>query len=637
MIVFPFIPTAPLQPPAEIHDMQDVWDHFAAQAPDPSNPKEDNPAGWRLQYLTKLQSHCGGAPLATIFTSGDLLAEFATNFPKVKKGAHPRPDLGQDIEAYKKWRQQCRKAIEVATGAAAEKAELRARQDGWTELLAAFELHSTDGGVVHKAAASPVVKLSDIARRAGIEPWQLADAGVLDQIEGAFATPGDLQVVRRAQKILSKYACIPEIGAVLPKEPVPVFPTRREQAALPPHIDAYLVQLAERAGSKRDEVMGEDADGVAKTTKMAWLSALRHHVRTLPDCPAEPLLNYTQPINTLETVNDLAGLFAREHLFATLRRTRELEHLPGHITQVSAYNYYTDTLTILWRNNPAVDDFGDPLDPNAPTLITAQTHQAIKNTKFIVEGRELAQGMTKANADWCKALVTDKARRTRFRTMHLTMMDAANGILDAAAAEGRPLTKTEIMQVRQIGTCAAACAIEFAGRPIRMANVLGLRLHGARRNFFKPEKGRPQYSFVLHADETKSGKDEPETPLNPKLGGPKVLDWYLRVIRPLFRHHRKSIYLFPAVETVGKRLGHKTFDGWFQRAASAAKLPMTFHQWRHGYASLLLDADWGNLPHAAQMLGNTDAVCARNYGWINREAMILESQDKTIAAMEADQ
>ncbi len=636
MKAFPFITTAPMQPPTQIRDMQDVWDHFAAQAPDPSKPKEGNPAGWRLQYLTKLQSHCGDAPLATIFTSGDLLAEFDANFPKVKKGVHPRGDLGQDIEAYKKWRRHCRRAIEVATGAAAEKAELQARQDGWAELQAAIKLHSTNGGVVHFASAGPVAKMADIARRSEIEPWQLADIGVLDQLEDAFAVPGDLQVVRRAQKFLRKYACIPEIGAVLPKEPVPIFPTRREQAALPPHIDAYIGRLVNRAAIVRDEIMGEDANAVADSTKAAWLAALRHHVRTLPDCPAEPEMDYT-PISDLETINDLEGLFAREHLFATLRRTKELEHLPGKISMVSAYNYYTDILTILSRNNPEVDEFGDQLDPEAQTLITARTHKAFKISKVMRQARELAQGMTPDNKAWCETLVRDKTRRTRFRRLHLIMMDAANGILDAAADEGRPLTPEEITKARQLGTCAAACAIEFSGRPIRMANVLGLRLHGARKNFFTPGKGRSEYSFVLHADETKSGRDEPETPLSPKLGGPKVLDWYLQVIRPLFPHHRKSIYLFPAIEAVGERLAHKTFDGWFQRAASAAKLPMTFHQWRHGYASLLLHASWNNLHVAAQMLGNTPEVCARNYGWIDKKQMILKGQERTIAAMEADQ
>lgn len=634
-MTFQFIPKPSAQKaPSQIRDMQDVWDYFACQALDKTKPKENNPEAWRLQYLTKLQSHCGGEQLATIFSGDDLLIEFDAAFPKVKKGVHPRPDLSQHIEIYKKWRRQCRKAIEIATGAAAEKAELRNRKDGWSDLLAAIKLHSTNGGLVHSAAASPVTKLADIARRASIEPWQLADAGILDEMESKFFSPHDLHVARRAQKFLNDYSFLPEIAAVLPAQPVPIYPTRRERAALPAYIDAYLVQMVERAASEHDEVMGTDARSVTSTTKSAWLAALRHHVRTLPECPDDPALLYNNNITDLEAVNDVAGLFASEHLYATLRRTKEVEHLLGKISKVSAYNYYSDILTVLWRNNPEVDEFGEQIDPNAPTFITARTHRAIKTTKFIETARELAQGMTAANADWCKALVQDKMQRNRFRQMHLRMMSATNIILEKA--EGCALTTAEIQKVRQLGTCAAACAIEFSGRPIRIGNVLGLRLYGPRKNFFTHGKGCHDYSFVLYADETKAKKDEPETPLQASMGGPKVLDWYLKVIRPLYPHHKKSIYLFPAIKKIGDPLGYKTFDSWFQRAASAAKLPMTFHKWRHGYASLLLAADWGNLPHAAHMLGNTEAVCARNYGWLDKEKMILEGQAKVIAAMEAD-
>ncbi len=635
---FQFTPATPTpKAPSQVRDMQDVWDFFACQAPDPTRPKVGNSEGWRLQYLTKLQSHCGGAPLAMIFPGCNLLADFDAAFPKVKKGVHPCPDLSQDIETYKKWRRQCRKTIEVATGAAAEKVELRERQDGWAELLAAIKLHCTEGGIVHHAAASPVAALADIARRADIEPGQLADDDVLERLEAEFAHPSDLEKMRKAQKFLNSFKCIPEIAAVLPTQSVLIYPIRRGHADLPAHIDAYLMQMVERASGTEDEVSGNDSTGVSHKTKQGWLSALRHHVRTLLHCPAEPALRYTHPITDLETVNNIASLFAPEHLYATLRRTKEIEHLPGMICHVSAYGYYNDILRVLWDNNPEVDDFGDQLIPDAPKLITAKTHRAIKNSRIMREGRELAQGMTKDNEAWCKALVQDKTRRNRFRRMALRMMDTANAILDAAKTEGRKLTKKEVQKVRQLGTCAAACAIEWSGRPIRMGNVLGLRLYGSRRNFFTPAPGRPNYSFVLYADETKSNKDEPETPLNDKLHGPKVLAWYLNEIRALFPHHKKSIYLFPAIKEPGQRLGHKTFDGWFQRAASDTGLPMTFHQWRHGYASLLLSADWSNLPFAAQMLGNTPAVCARNYGWIDKERLILESQAKTVAAMEADQ
>jgi hypothetical protein len=638
IMTFPFTQTqsAP-KPPTHIRDMQDVWDHFACQAPDPSKPKMNNPEGWRLQYLTKLQSNCGGAPLAVIFPGNDLLAEFDAAFPKVKKGVHPRPDLRQTIGAYKAWRRQSRRAIEIATGVAAEKAELRAREDGWAELLAAIKLHCTDGGIVHHAAASPVTSLADIARRGCLEPWHLADDGILDRLEAAFSCPHDLDVIRRAQRFLNDFACIPEIAAVLPTQPVPIFSPRRVHADLPERIDTFVEQLIERAAGTRDEVSGQDSDGVSTRTRERWRAALRHHLRSLPHCPAEPELGYTAPITNLEAINNVASLFARGHLYATLRRSNERTHLPDTISLRTIYHYYSDIMRVLWASNPEVDIFGDPVDPNAPWLIDAKTHRAMKSSKIMKEGKELANGMTEANEVWCQNLVKDKARRKRFRNMHRTMMSAANSILEGAEAEGRALTGPETRKVRQLGTCAAASAIEWSGRPIRMGNVLGLRLHGMKRNFHTPTPGRPTYAFTLFADETKSGKDEPETPLSTELHGPQVLAWYLAKVRPLFPHQKKSIYLFPSVQTPGKQLGHKTFDIWFQRAATEAGLPMTFHQWRHGYASLLLDADWSNLPDAAQMLGNTPGVCERNYAWINKERLILEAQAKIITAIEADE
>ena len=616
-VSFSTLATAP-KTPAQVDTLQDVWDWIASHAPDPSEPKTGNPQGFRLQYLTKLQSHCGAAPLSTLPAD---LAAFDRDFPKVRKGVHPRPDLHQPLETYKKWRQGARKALEVATGATAAKAKLRARKDGWADLLAAIKLHSKNGGCIHSGSSSPVAKLADIARRAGLEPWDLTQDKVLDKLEAQFAHPSDRGILRRAQKFLNDFGCLPELAALLPDEPLPVFPTLRAHQALPAHIDDFLVQLVDRAGAERDEVTGKDSQPVEDTTKKGWLAALRHHIRTLPACPVDPDLNYTRPVTDLEAVNDVPGLFASEHLRATLRRTAAVEHLPGTIIHVSAYDYYSTVLVVLSRN----------------ALLDDTTHKAITTCKFMKEGKQLAKGMTAANEAWCRALVQDAERRKRFRNMHRILMVQANEILDTAAAAGREITKTETTRARQLGTCAAACAIEYAGRPIRMANCLGLRLQGSRANFFRPGSGHPGWEFFLAADETKSGKKENMTTIREAFHGPKVLAWYLNQIRPLFPHSNDSIYLFPAVGTAGRPLDKGTFDRWFQRAASSAGLPMTFHQWRHGYASLLLSVDWGNLPQAAQLLGNTPAVCARNYAWIDEEKLILEGQDRMIASAEADQ
>ena len=620
--------------PTQIQTMQDVWDWLVSHAEDPTKPKTNNPHGFRLQYLTKLKSNCGNAPLCTIPAS---LEVFERDFPKAKKDVHPRPDLDQDLTAYKNWRQNCSLAIKIATGAAAEKAALRARKDGWADLIDAVREHTKNGGGIHAAAVTHAVHLSDIGRRAGIEPWDLSNDDILDRLETGFDTPADLQNARKAQKFLNTYRYLPEIAALLPTVPVPVFPTLRAHQAMPAHIDDFLVQLVDRAAAERDEVTGEDSQPVKDTTKKGWLAALRHHVRTLVDCPVDPALNYTRPVTDLEAVNDVAGLFASEHLRATLRHTKDVEHLPGTIIHVSAYDYYSTVLVVLSRN----------------ALLDDATHKAITTCKFMKEGKQLAKGMTAANEAWCKSLVQSPEKRKRFRNMHRVMMRDAMAMIPPQAQTmptqkpeeckayreflTKNLSANDLARLRQLGTCAAACAIEYAGRPIRMANCLGLRLKGSQANFFKPGSNQKNWEFYLAAHETKSGKKEPMTPLSKKMHGPQVLAWYLDRIRPLFEHEATSIYLFPAVQAQGKSLNHKTFDTWFQRSASAVKFPMTFHKWRHGYASLLLAATWNNLSHAAQMLGNTPDVCARNYGWIDRERLVLQTQDAMFALGEAGQ
>jgi hypothetical protein len=620
--------------PTQIQTMQDVWDWLVSHAEDPAKPKTNNPHGFRLQYLTTLKSHCGDAPLCTI---PSCLEAFDRDFPKAKKDVHPRPDLDQDLTAYKKWRQNCALAIKIATGAAAEKAALRARKDGWADLIDAVREHTKNGGGIHAAAVTHAVHLSDIGRRAGIEPWDLANGDILDRLETGFVTPADLQNARKAQNFLNTYRYLPEIAALLPEVPVPVFPTHRQYQALPDHIDAFVMDLIENAAGGVDEVMGGDKKKVTDQTKSVWRAALRHHVRTLVDCPVDQDLDYTRPITHLAPVNDPAMLFEPTHLHATMRRTRDMEHLPGNICHVSGYNYYSALMVVLSRND----------------LLNSADCIKIKESRFMRQGRELTNGMTAANEKWCMSLVKSPEKRKRFRNMHRLMMRDATAMIPPEALSmptqksedskayreflAKHLSVNDLARLRQLGTCAATCAIEYTGRPTRMANVLGLRLRGSQQNFFKPSYSHKNWEFQLAAHETKSGKKEPMTPLNQKMGGPQVLAWYLDRIRPLFEHEATSIYLFPAVQAQGKSLNHKTFDTWFQRAASSVKFPMTFHKWRHGYASLLLAASWNHLPHAAQMLGNTPAVCARNYGWIDEERIVLETQDIVLNLEEAGQ
>lgn len=604
-----FPPSTAVSAPARIETWQHVHDHITAQGP-----------AYLLQALRTLTTHTNHAPLSTLEASLDWIEQ---NFPKARKGVHPRPDLRQPLEAYKKWRADLVRSLKIATGARAAEQERKSRKDGWAGLLAAVMLHTRDGGLIHAAEAGGLTRLADVARRAGVEPWQLADAHALERLESAFVTPSDRGGVRNALRILAKYAFIPELAALLPEAPLPELPKLREAHALPDNVETVIAEMVHRAATGRDEVSGKDSDRVGPARRERFFAALRHHLRQLPHCPVDLDRGYMQPVSDLASVNDVSALFALDHVKATIRRTEAVEHLPETLSQGSAYSYYADLLVVLARNGLLDDEFV----------------RQVKSSQFLKDGRELSNGMRHKTRIWCEALLNDKQRERRFRNMHRILQAKAEEILESARADGRDpfdttadaLTIQELSLVRALGTAAAAAAIEYAGRPIRLSNVLNLRFRGSRANFHRPGPDRPDHSFFLAAAETKSGKEEPPSLLRAELYGPQVIEWYLRRVRPLFPHADENIHLFPAVETPDRPLGKDTFDPWFQRAAAEAGLPMTFHQWRHGYATLLLDESWDNLQIAADMLGNTLTVCDRSYAWIDKKKLYAAGQNKMIA------
>ncbi|MGY9036674.1 MAG: hypothetical protein ACKVLA_02505 [Rhodobacterales bacterium] len=580
----------------KIETMQDVIDYIGVHGP-----------AYLAGPLKTLRKNLFGASPKSL-----KIADFDVTFPKSDGGVHPRSDLSQELKAYKKWREKCRNAIAKATGATAEKQELRARQDGWADLLAAAKLHSTEGGLIHPNALIPITTLADVGRRAGLEPWDLGSPEATGRIEKALHAKTERQVVRAAQKTLNVYGYLPELAALLPADPVAVQPSLRALNALPPHIDKFVLAMVEEASTTRDRTTGKDAVRVGQKARDRYRAALRHHVRALPHCKPhhdrDPMINYPNPITDLASVNDIEALFFVDHLCASLRRTEEVEHLPGTLSQTSAYAYYNNILVVLGRNG----------------LLDDETVEIFKSSEFLQQGKELAKGMRPATTRWCENLIADPTKERRFRNLHRLMMRDAEKVL--AHAKGREMTRTEIERVRALGTCAAASAIEWSGAPIRMANCLGLRLHGSRQNFFTPGQKSSHYEFFLTKEETKAGEEVAPIELDTDLHGPEVLNWYLNEIRPLFPHANDSIHLFPAVSDPGRQLSKTTFDAWFQRASGACGLHMTFHKWRHGYATILLDESWANLKVAADMLGNTMTVCERNYTWINKKKLHKDGQ-----------
>lgn len=280
---------------------------------------------------------------------------------------------------------------------------------------------------------------------------------------------------------------------------------------------------------------------------------------------------------------------------------------------MTASTYYDTLLVILKRND----------------LPFADAETCIGKSRLVKGGRELDKGMRPETKRWCQELLSDVGKERRFRNLHRIFKARAEAILDGIRQSQRSSTPAEVRDARALGTGAAACAIELAGRPIRIGNVLGLRPRGTRANFHRPTRHEPDFAFTLTREDTKAGKDEERTVLNRKIHGHEVMKWYLSTIRPLFPFAGDSIHLFPAVKSPDA-LAYGTFDTWFRSAATSAEIPMTFHLFRHGYASLLLMHDYSLLNVAADMLRNMPAVCARSYACIDKQQVFARGKQMMI-------
>lgn len=568
------------------------------------------------QSLRTLQSHLGGMPLSLVPGTEDWFIE---TFPKPKGGIHPRPDLKQKIEPYMKWRQEVLRAIRLANGEAEAKKKRSYQDDSWKKLLDAIKLHSSGGGIIYKSAGGPVSSLADLCRTAGIETWDLDSETALKRIEDAIAAhrSADRPVFRSALAFLEKHRFIDELQEALPKGPIVQLPTKAQKMELPEAIELCIEELCQRAATAHDEVVDRYKLAVGENRLNDYRAALRHHFRSLPRCLPEPDMGYI-PIEDLTSINDPMGLLGIEHLKATIRRTEAAQKDPDGINAVSAHKYYGDIKVILERTGN----------------ITPAEIRILESSSFLKSGARESGEMTPKVKQWCKALLADPQRQEKFATLHIKAMEAANEMMAEIKARGAYPSSQEIADIRRFGIVAVAACIEFAGAPLRRANLVQLRISGPSRNLIWDGK-KKEYCFSIAAEETKAKKTIETTYVRKEFRATEVIDWYLEKIRPLFYDHDRSIYLLPGIEDGSKHLDKKYFGDMFQKTATQLGLPMNFHNWRHGYVSIILNKDWSMLPFVAKALGHTEHVCSQKYAFVNNEADIKKGQDKLVEIFKA--
>lgn len=587
-------PTNPLPATPQVRTMKDVQEVLK---------------GTRSEYLLdairRLATFVQMVDLSTIPADIEWLNE---EFPEVRRGVHPRPDLPSKLPAYKKWRADLLRAVTIATGERDAKTRRKSRVDGWTGILEAINLHSRDGGILYRSAGSQVSKLADLCRKLDLQPWQLDDEQALARLKASMPAP-QLQIIRKALAFLQKWRFLPELAVALPASPVLQMPGVRETRRLPKHINDFIEELVAVAANELDEVMGADSRRVSKSTLDRYRASLKHHFRILPRCPDDARVRYTA-IKDLHAQNDCAALLGLEHLKATIRQTEAEIGKPSSITDSTACDYYSDIIVILSRNG----------------LIDARAIKAIHSSSFLRKAKAKRRSMTEDAERWCRDLLNNPERERRFRNLHRLSMAKAEALIASIAAESRMPTPLEQSRICHYGVVAAASAIEYAGSPIRLSNVISLRFRGKTQNFFPPAKKGDNYSFEVSADETKAKRAVNRTEIRKEAFGTAVLDWYFREIYPRFSHAATSNYLFPSPELADKPISKAGFNKIFQNISNEFDIPMTFHNFRHGCATLILKANPESVSAAAALLGNTVAVCAKNYGFIDKDKVIRHGQ-----------
>lgn len=570
---------------------------------------------WRYgpAYLLSLSSAApdNHTPAPSAFKS--LLDWFDAAFPKSSRNLHPRLDLGVTLERYKKVREGVRRSIRGCIGAYEARAARNAQQDGWAELLATLKPLTENEGPMDKRSFTLLKTFSDIARRANLEPWDLTE-DMFDALEGAFVTSKERELTKKAFRTLNEWKRFVDFGDLLPQTSIPAPPARRLADALPPHIEARIDQLVSSAATRIDINTSKVHDAVSQETKNSYRAALRYHLKLLPYCPTDPDTAYDRPVSDLQTANDVDALFAPEHISATIRATEDREHLPSAVQADSALTYYKTIRMILERNADAFD-----------AADVADIKLRIKSSEYFKDaGRDEMPEHIQA---WCRDLVKNPEKERRFHNLHRIFRVKAeevmknaldqNGVFDAdrLSAQDRP-------RVIRLGVCAAVCAIMLTGRPLRLRNAIWLRHRGRRANI-NPRAG---WEFFIPAEEAKAGVKIPEMTPRVNRQGPAVLDWYLKSIRPLIDPKNESIYLFPSIRVPGGRLHPSTFRQWFQSAANDAGVPMTFHRFRHGFASILVRMG-ESMRNTADMLANSEAVCSKRYAFLDPDSSAKIAQD----------
>lgn len=524
------------------------------------------------------------------------LAEVKRRFPL--DGFDPR--YFKTEKAYKAWRRKVIAAIKGCTGQLDEEKARRARQDDWADLIDIVQhlVNRSVAGEYPKQILIPIRKLADFSRQHGKRPNQVSQAWLAD-VRSELG-PNEWKSVQSALDRLDALRVLPPIRDFLPELPFGKSAALRTNVlpGVPAHIAEEIVTWVNVATRGKFDPVEQTYENANSPDDISFkTAALRKFVSSLSES------------KTLGEGDSLKDLLTPDNATLVIRNWTAKTDGPGRISATTANAYKTAIQTVMARNG----------------VSPAELKQHLENNKFLDKGKSQEKGMSPKVRHFCETLLGSKQRVLTFLSLHVEFRNKAQGLFDEYTRDDREMTRRETEAVRALGTLAAVCAIETRGAPIRIENALGLVIGEGRITFHLPSRMTDHATIDLAPEDTKNGNEIWAPIVRGNLNGLEVIEWYNKTIRPLYPNASSSPFLFPSIETTGS-LQYKTFLGWFKRETRAAGLPMTPHNFRHGLASLLIQANPGRWDLLERLLDGTAGTARSYYGWVNKRTQRSDVQ-----------
>ena len=555
---------------------------------------------------------------------------------RVRKLSGAMPALQRQIrfaglcdESYKQNRRAARRLIEAVTGEKADKAERKARQDEWSALLDLLNALCA-AELVDKQLGLSLTGLIDDCRASHVAPRQLDVQCAASMMERMTARRR--KNFRKGLKTLESLQQTPRICDMLPATSMlpPPRPASRFNTLALSLQSRFTLWIDQAAREQKAEEYNEIAGPLTKGTRYSYSAALSLFGKTLIDLG-----------------EDLPDGITLQELFEKTRVNKVIGHWHSVGTLADrTYAGYTASLAAL-------------LDRNGESAEAAYVQGLLYNMGFLQRGRAADKTMGAKVKRWSQALLNDPAKKTLFQIQHVKFYQCAQEALamarekkfdlrilsQPAAMAALPVAdrgraKKLLREARMFGMLAAYTAIALEGAPYRRQNMLSVRHSGPDKTMFVALTGSsPHVTIKFPNEELKNGKwltrrgETLEEVTIRKRGegdfGPAILSFYLKEIRPLFPEAVNTHCFFPPIleaKTTGSGLCKASFDLWLSEGSERIGLPLTSHNFRHGYCSIDINDGRRSIQDLAKIMGDTVAVLQRYYAWINARQSVQNVQ-----------